>query len=146
MGIPLDAAPRRVVSNEAPVNRGAEDAAAGAIDHRVGRVDPTAGEVYSPEGVVGADEEMRARDAARTPSIFLAAPGMVSLLFAGMADKIAGGSAFTLVLVATIAASIGGACFGVISAKAESSEAKLFWLCGVGLALALWLRAVVMAF
>lgn len=148
VGVPLDAAPRRFVPNEAPPSTSPHAAAAadGALDARVGRVDHTGGKVYSPAGVVGAEEEFQQRDAARAPAIFLAAPGMVALLFAGMADKVGsgGGSGVPLMIVATVAALIGGACFWAIARRAESSEAKVLWLLGVVAAVGLWLRALMM--
>ncbi|MGP1347198.1 MAG: hypothetical protein ACTS3F_11110 [Phycisphaerales bacterium] len=148
-GIPLEGMPRRRVENEASGRAsGSEEAGAGgALDPRVGEVTPTAGEAYSPSGVVGADEERRARDAARTPSMFLAAPGMVALLFAGMAERMGtpGGSAIPMLLVALVSSGIGGACFWVLASKAESSEGRLVWMIGVGAAVALLMRAVVMA-
>lgn len=91
--------------------------------------------------------EARRQAVARTPSIALAAPAFLLLLFAlgpsgrGVGDT--AGNPLVKVLLTGALCLGAGLCFAVLAAKAESQPGKIAWTVGIMAAAIIFLQALV---
>lgn len=116
------------------------------LDARANAIRPTNPRERVEGEVVGeaeaAEQERHRREVARTPSIMLAAPAFLALLFAAMAG-VRANSALMTILVSGVSCAVAGGCFTILAAKAGTTAGRAAWTIGLLVASALFLRAVV---
>lgn len=133
---PIDV-PARPAAGPGPAGRGAELVVRDARD-RVG------GEVVG-EREAEAVSAMQ-REIARTPSIALAGPAFILLLFAMGSSRGIGqvtGTPVMRIVFAALFCGAAGVCFGVLAAKAATSVGRVGWTLGLLGSAVLLMQAVV---